>query len=462
MSELFERMRLMAIITKAIRGTQDVLPSESKKLQYVENAMLENAALFGYREMRTPVFEHTELFQRSVGDTTDVVQKEMYTFDDKGGRSITLRPEGTAGMVRALLEHGLYNDVLPQKVCYLTSCYRYEKPQAGRLREFHQFGIECFGTASPAADAEVIALASMIFVSLGITDLSLEINSIGCPDCRKKYHEALHKYFSAHIDELCETCRGRLDKNPMRILDCKSPVCSKIADGAPIILDYICDGCKEHFEKVKSFLRAENIEFKVNPHIVRGLDYYTRTVFEFVSNEIGAQGTVCGGGRYDGLVEQMGGPNLPSLGFAMGIERLLLLMKAQNCEVPAEDSCDIYFANLGENALDEIVRLANDMREEGFSVQYDLEGRSLKSQMKYADKLGAKYTVVIGDDEIKTGCVKIKNMKNRQQHEVKLDKIVSEFYNISIKNAADNLTDSINPFDTAGMDSIDKILGGKK
>ena len=308
----------MGNIITAIRGTQDVLPAQSYRWQYIEKTLLETAALFGYKELRVPVFEQTNLFQRSVGDTTDVVQKEMYTFEDKGGRSITLRPEGTAGAVRCLLEHGLYNEALPVKACYVLSCYRYEKPQAGRLREFHQFGVECFGAPNAAADAEVIAVGHYAFKRLGVTGLQLEINSIGCPECRKKYLEVLRQYFDSHKDTLCETCRGRLERNPMRILDCKSPICAEIAKDAPKMIDYICDECKDHFNGVTSRLDAIGVPYVINPTIVRGLDYYTRTVFEFVSTQIGAQGTVCAGGRYDGLVEEMGGPSLPSLGFAMG------------------------------------------------------------------------------------------------------------------------------------------------
>lgn len=422
----------MALITKAIKGTKDVLPKDVHKNQYIEATALDIASKFGYKEIRTPVFEHTELFQRGVGDTTDVVQKEMYTFDDKGGRSITLRPEGTAGAVRSYLENGLCNEALPQKVCYLISCYRYEKPQAGRLREFHQFGVECFGSASPLADAEIIALAKSLFDTLGVKDLNLEINSIGCPTCRAEYHKALKKYFSSRKDELCDTCKSRLDRNPMRILDCKSPICHEIAEGAPVVIDYLCDECKEHFENVQKYLKAQNIKYTINPQIVRGLDYYTKTVFEFVSNSIGAQGTVCGGGRYDGLVEELGGQHTPSLGFAMGIERLMLLMEAQGCEFPEAEKPDLFIVALGEKATLKAVEIAKDMREEGFSALLDLNQRSVRAQMKYADKLGAKFNVVIGDNEVEAKTAKLKNMQTGEETEINLDTFVSGFYSISL------------------------------
>lgn len=437
----------MALITKAIKGTKDVLPKEAYKNQYIEATVLDVAGRFGYKEMRTPVFEHTELFQRGVGGTTDVVQKEMYTFDDKGGRSITLRPEGTAGAARSFLENGLCNEALPQKICYLTSCYRYEKPQAGRLREFHQFGVECFGTSSPLADAEIISLAKTVFDELGIKDLSLEINSIGCPECRVKYHEALREYFSARKDELCDTCKERLDRNPMRILDCKSPVCSEIAQGAPVVLDYLCDDCREHFETVKKYLTAQNIDFTVNPQIVRGLDYYTKTVFEFVSNSIGAQGTVCGGGRYDGLVEELGGQKTPSLGFGLGLERLMLLMEAQSCEFPEDARPDLFIAALGEKATLKAIDIAKDMRAEGYSCLYDLNSRSLRAQMKYADKLNAKYTIVIGDSEVEEGVAKLKDMQTGEETEIALATFVSGYYSITLASQLDDLKINGEEFD---------------
>lgn len=401
----------MAEINKAPRGTADVLPADSADWQYVEDVMLRTAELYGFRELRTPVFEHTEVFTRSVGDTTDVVQKEMYTFEDKGGRSITLRPEGTAGAVRAIIEHGLTGEALPLKCSYLLSCYRYEKPQAGRLREFHQFGVECFGADQPAADAEIILLGAEILRRLSVKNVTLEINSIGCPVCRAEYHKALTAYFEGHKDRLCATCLDRLTRNPMRILDCKSPVCSEIAAGAPVMLEYLDEDCKAHFEQVQEHLNEVGLHYVINPRIVRGLDYYTRTVFEFVSGDIGAQGTVCAGGRYDGLVEQMGGPKLPSLGFALGIERLLLVMKAGGAPFPGQEPCAVYIAPLGDAAKLRATVLCANLRDCGISAQTDLTGRSVKAQMKYASKLGARFTLVIGDDELATGSALLRNMQ---------------------------------------------------
>ncbi|MDE6471034.1 MAG: histidine--tRNA ligase [Eubacterium sp.] len=441
----------MALVTKAIKGTKDVLPKDVHKNQYIEATALDIAEKFGYKEIRTPVFEHTELFQRGVGDTTDVVQKEMYTFDDKGGRSITLRPEGTAGAVRSYLENGLCNEALPQKVCYVGPCFRYEKPQAGRLREFHQFGVECFGTASPLADAELIALGKSIFDTLEVKDLSLEINSIGCPTCRAEYHKALKEYFSSRVDELCDTCRDRLDRNPMRILDCKSPVCSEIAKDAPVVIDYLCDECKEHFEKVQQYLKAMNIDFTINPKIVRGLDYYTKTVFEFISNSIGSQGTVAGGGRYDGLVDELGGQKTPSLGFAMGLERLMLLMEAQNAPFPDANVPDLFVVALGDKATLKAVEIVKDMRAEGFGALMDLNQRSVRAQMKYADKLGAKFNIVIGDNEVETGVAKLKNMTSGEETEIALDTFVSGFYNISLAEQLADLEINGEEFDFGSL-----------
>ena len=420
----------MQQLIKAPRGTQDALPDDIYKLQYIEECAREACRVFGYREIRTPVFENTELFNRSVGDTTDVVQKEMYTFNDKGGRSITLRPEGTAGAVRALLEHGLYNGPLPLKAYYLTSCYRYEKPQAGRLREFHQFGAECFGSQEPSADVEIIMLAKYMLDSLGIRGLRLTVNSIGCPTCRAKYNEALRAYFEARRGELCETCLSRLERNPMRILDCKSEICSKIGQNAPVMLDYLCEDCSGHFEKVKSQLDALGVKYEINPRIVRGLDYYTKTVFEFISDEIGAQGTVCGGGRYDGLVDELGGVHLPSLGFAMGIERLQIVMEKQCLFGESPKTCDLFLVSSGGKAHMECVRLASQLRGEGVSVQYDLTGRSVKAQMKYAGKLGAAYTCVIGDSELDSGTASVKNMDTGASNDVSVASFARDFVSL--------------------------------
>ncbi len=446
----------MALITKSIKGTQDVLPLQSYKNQFIEQTCLEIAANFGFREIRTPVFEHTELFQRGVGDTTDVVQKEMYTFSDKGDRSITLRPEGTAGAVRSYLEHGLYNEPMPQKMCYVTSCYRYEKPQAGRLREFHQFGIECLGAASPIADAEVISVASNIFDFLGVKGLKLEINSIGCPKCRAEYHKALHDYFDGHRDELCGTCLERLDRNPMRILDCKSPICSAIATDAPKVTDYLCDDCRSHFEAVQKYLKVMDIDFEVNPSIVRGLDYYSRTVFEFVSTQIGAQGTVCGGGRYDGLVEEIGGPHTPALGFGMGLERLMLLMEQQGLPFPEPEKCELYIASAGDDALEKAVQIASSLRNSGIHAEVDIVGRSVKAQMKYANKIGAKFTAVLGSNELETKTVKVKNMETGDEKELSLDDFELDFTHLSVSEA-------LKSFDDMKLDEtmdLDAILGG--
>lgn len=441
----------MALVTKAIKGTKDVLPKEVHKNQYIEATALDIAEKFGYKEIRTPMFEHTELFQRGVGDTTDVVQKEMYTFDDKGGRSITLRPEGTAGAVRSYLENGLCNEALPQKVCYVGPFFRYEKPQAGRLREFHQFGVECFGTASPLADAELISLGKSIFDTLEVKDISLEINSIGCPTCRAEYHKALKEYFSSRKDELCDTCRDRLDRNPMRILDCKSPVCSEIAKDAPVVLDYLCEECNEHFKKVQEYLKSMHIDYTINPKIVRGLDYYTKTVFEFITNSIGAQSAVAAGGRYDGLVDELGGQKTPSLGFAMGLERLMMLMEAQNAPFPDANVPDLFVVALGDKATLKAVEIVKDMRAEGFTALMDLNQRSVRAQMKYADKLGAKFNIVIGDNEVENGTAKLKNMNTGEETDIALETFVSGFYNISLSEQLADLEINGEEFDFGSL-----------
>lgn len=416
----------MANIT-APKGTADVLPSQSYKWQYIENTLRDIASRFDFKEARFPTFEHTELFQRGVGDTTDVVQKEMYTFEDKGGRSITLRPEGTASVARMVLEHGLYGGALPLKMYYVIPCFRYEKPQAGRLREFHQFGVELFGSYGYRADSEVIALGAQIFKEFGIGNIRLELNSIGCPTCRENYKKALREYYSQYKDELCETCLSRLDKNPLRLLDCKSPICSSFKGDAPSILDYLCEDCSEHFEGVKRGLDSFGIEYTVNPMIVRGLDYYNRTVFEFVSENIGAQGTVLGGGRYDGLSEDLGGSPLAGLGFGMGIERLLLLLESNGIEIPADKTPDIYIASIGEKAGDFAASLAQAIRAKGGAALSDINERSLKAQMKFAAKTGASYTAIIGDDEIASGNLTVKDMATGEQVTMTKDELINKF-----------------------------------
>ena len=429
----------MAENIKRPNGTEDVIPRDVHKWHTVEKIARETAESFGFGEIRFPTFENTDLFLRSVGETTDVVQKEMYTVMAKETK-FTLRPEGTAGAIRAMLQNSLLNEALPQRIFYLISCFRHERPQAGRLREFHQFGVEMAGSASPAADAEVISLGKKILDRLEIKNIVLNINSIGCPKCRAEYHKALKSFFSAREDELCDTCKERLVKNPMRLLDCKSPICQEIAKGAPLILDYLCEDCAYHFEKVKKYLTEMGIEYNVNPKIVRGLDYYTKTVFEFITTEIGAQGTVCGGGRYDGLIQQLGGQPTPALGMAMGIERLLLVMDKQNCDYLVPKKCDIYFATMGDAALEKAMELCRDLREYGYFADHDFMGRGLKAQMKYANKIGAAFTVVLGDNELAQNKARLKDMESGEEKEITLDdKFTGNFDSYYIDKMLSNL-----------------------
>lgn len=410
------------------KGTKDVLPQDSYKWQFIENAARDIAKVFSFKEIRTPVFEHTELFLRGVGETTDVVTKEMYTFEDKGGRSITLKPEGTAGVARMFIENGFASQPLPLKAFYLTPCYRYERPQAGRLREFHQFGIEAFGSAQPETDAEVIFAASSFLKKIGVTSTRLELNSIGCKSCRAEYNKALKDYFRPHLGEMCATCNERFEKNPLRMIDCKEEGCKKITANAPKILDYLCPDCKAHFEKVKSLLTGLGVEYVVNPDIVRGLDYYTRTVFEFVSTDIGAQGTVCGGGRYDGLIAELGGGNVPAIGFAAGLERLLLLMDNTGVQFPEKPVPQIYIAGIDEESRQKAFAIVNSLRQSGIAAECDLMGRSVKAQLKYADKIGAKYVTVLGGDELTNGVCKLKKMADGTEESVAITDI-SNFLN---------------------------------
>ncbi|MDO4944297.1 MAG: histidine--tRNA ligase [Ruminococcus sp.] len=442
----------MALITQRPKGTNDVVPAQAYKWHTVEKLVADTAEQYGFKEIRVPTFEDTGLFVRSVGETTDVVQKEMYSVTASGDAKFTLRPEGTAGTMRAMLENGIMNEGFPQKAYYILSCFRHEKPQAGRLREFHQFGCEMVGTASPRADAEVISLAKNVLDRLGLKNIQLNINSIGCPTCRAEYHKALKDYFSARQEELCDTCKGRLEKNPMRILDCKSPICQGIAKDAPLILDYLCGDCREHFEQLQKNLSVMGIEFEINPKIVRGLDYYTRTVFEFITTDIGAQGTVCGGGRYDGLIEQLGGQKTPALGFGMGLERLILTMEKQGCDFMEPKTCDLYIASMGETAADKAMALTMALRDEGYFVEYDLVGRGIKPQMKYADKIGAKFVLVLGDNEIDTGEAKLKNMATGEQTDIKLDNsFIDSFSNSLVCEMFKGLDDEM-----AGLLGADK------
>lgn len=407
------------------KGTKDVLPSEIFKWHFLENLFRKLTDRYGYTEIRTPTFEHTELFLRGVGDTTDIVNKEMYTFLDKGNRSITLKPEGTASVARCFVENNLGEASLPLKTFYFTPVFRYEKPQSGRLREHHQFGVEVFGAESYIADVEVIMLAKSVFDSLGVKNIELDINSIGCPVCRAEYNKALKDYFLKREEELCETCKERLTKNPLRILDCKSPVCKEVAKDAPKILNYLCDDCKTHMEKLTALLDELKVEYKINPFIVRGLDYYTKTVFEFVSKDIGAQGTVCGGGRYNGLIEEVGGKSTPAIGFGMGFERLILLLEAQGINLGERKVPLIYIASAGESEF--AFNLVQNLRNNDISADTDIVGRSLKAQMKYADKTGYIYVAVLGETEKTNGSFEVKNLKTGDNEIIKFNELVKYF-----------------------------------
>ncbi|HSQ89360.1 histidine--tRNA ligase [Romboutsia sp.] len=415
------------MLTKAPRGTKDITPKDSYKWNYVENKFREVCSLFGYEEMRTPVFEHTELFKRSVGDTTDIVQKEMYSFTDKGERDITLKPEGTAGVVRAFIENKLYADTQPTKLFYITPCFRYERPQAGRQRQFHQFGIEALGSDKPSIDAEVIALAVQFFNEVGLNDLAVSINSVGCPTCRAQYNDKLKEYLDKKSDILCETCLDRKDKNPMRVIDCKNPNCQENLQDIPFMIEHICDDCSTHFEKLQEYLREMEVNFVVDKSIVRGLDYYKKTAFEIISNDIGSQSTVCGGGRYDGLVEQLGGPKgVSGIGFGLGVERLLLTLENNNIEIENPQATDIYIATIGDEAKTKSFKLLKDLRYNHISAENDHLDRSVKAQFKYSDKINAKFTIVIGDDELANDSATLKNMATSEQITIKLSEIVKE------------------------------------
>ena len=412
------------MLTEAPKGTKDIYGSYMEEWQRVEQVMRELCSDFGIKEIRIPIFEHTELYLRGVGETTDIVQKEMYTFKDKADRSITLRPEGTAGVARSFIEHGMYNNPQPTRRFYIGPMFRYENTQKGRQRQFHQFGVEMLGSYSPALDAEAISVVAELLKRLGIKDVELRINSLGCNECRQRYNTALKEYIGSNIDKLCDDCKSRFDKNPLRVLDCKEESCQRIIAEAPVVLDYLDDECKEHFETVKAILDDMGIKYTVDEKIVRGLDYYTRTVFEFVANGIGAQGTVCGGGRYDNLIAECGGQPMGCAGFAVGIERLLLMLEAQNGEFKETNEMDIYIGSIGKEGLVKSQGIAYRMRSEGIKAEGDSVGRSVKAQMKYANKIGAKYSVILGDNEIAEDTANLKNMETGEQEQIKVSELV--------------------------------------
>lgn len=405
------------MLLQAPKGTKDMLPKDAYRWNYLKEKLKNIAAVYGCREIRTPVFEYTELFKRGVGETTDVVQKEMYTFNDKAGRSITLKPEGTSPAVRAFIEGRLFNEAQPTKMYYFTPVLRYENVQKGRLRQHHQFGVEVFGAKDASLDAEIVSIPYTVFKELGIKDVELNINSIGCPKCRKIYNEALKKYLKSRYDELCSTCKTRFEKNPLRILDCKEKKCKEIVKSAPVIIDYLCDECKDHFEDLKRYLKAMDIDFKVDPLIVRGLDYYSKTVFEFINNGI----TICGGGRYDYLIEEIGGPSMPAVGFGMGLERLLLTLEENNIEIPEEPYIDLYLGYIGEEAKIKSMKLAKALRNKEIKCELNHMNRNIKPQMKYANKINVKHVIILGENELQSGKANIKRMEDGTQIEVDIN-----------------------------------------
>ncbi len=408
------------------KGTKDVLPFESYKWHYVEDIVRKVAKNFGAEEIRTPTFEHTELFLRGVGDTTDIVNKEMYTFEDKGKRSITLKPEGTAGVARSFIENGLQNRAMPLKMYYITPVFRYERPQAGRLREHHQFGVEFYGAKGADIDAEVILLAYTVLTELGL-NVKLNINSMGCEKCRKDYNNALKEYLKDNYDNLCETCQTRYEKNPLRILDCKVDTCKELVKSAPMITDYLCDDCKAHFEKLKTLLDVAGLEYNVNPLIVRGLDYYTKTVFEFITTDLGSQGTVCGGGRYDNLIKQLGGGDVAGAGFGMGLERILMLMEAKGIEIKEPAPCKLFVATLGDEAYKKAFQIVSALRQKGVHADLDHMDRSIKAQFKYSDKIKAEYVATIGESELNEGFVTLKKMSDGSTEKIAIDDLLTRF-----------------------------------
>ncbi len=415
------------MLTSAPRGTKDIMPSEVNNWRYLEGVVRDICAKYGYKEIRTPVFEHTELFQRGIGDTTDVVEKEMYTFTDRGNRSITLRPENTASAVRAYVEHKLSKDEAATKFFYIGSMFRYDRPQAGRLREFHQFGIEALGVPGPNVDAEIILLAVQVLETLGLKDLKLKVNSVGCPNCRPGHRIKLQEFFKPNFDVLCADCKSRYDRNPLRLLDCKVPKCQEVGVGAPSLEECLCEDCKAHFEGVKELLTAAGIDYEVDHNLVRGLDYYTKTAFEIQYSPLGAQSAVCGGGRYDGLVQEISGDEArPGIGFAMGMERVLLALEKQNLLPEFDESIDAFVVVPKQELFTLAFKTVMELRRAGAKVEYDYETKSMKSQMKKANKAQAKFTVIFGEDEVSRGCVTLKDMSNSEQKEVAIAELIQE------------------------------------
>ena len=417
------------MLTSVPRGTKDILPSEVDAWRYVEGILRDLCRCFGFKEIRTPVFEHTELFQRGIGDTTDVVEKEMYTFIDRGKRSITLRPENTASAVRAFIEHKMYAEPDPAKLFYIGPMFRYDRPQAGRQRQFHQFGVELLGAPGPNADAEIILLAVQILQKLGLKDLQLKINTVGCPECRPAYRQKLQDYYRPHLEELCEDCRSRFDRNPMRILDCKNEKCHALAAGAPKLAECLDEGCKEHFARVQELLTASGVDFVIDPTLVRGLDYYTRTAFEIQYTPLGAQSAVLGGGRYDGLVEEVGGPATPGIGFAMGMERVILALESQNLLPASDDTIDVFAVAPKPEAAALAFTTVEKLREAGVCAAYDYQQRSMKAQMKAANRLNAKFVLIFGEDELSRNMVTLRDMttedKDNNQREIPIAEIIT-------------------------------------
>lgn len=416
------------MLTTGPRGTKDILPGVIEQWRYVEETARKVCDLYGYKEIRTPVFEHTELFLRGIGETTDVVEKEMYSFVDRGKRNITLRPENTAAAVRSYLEHKLYADQALNKLFYIGPMFRYDRPQAGRYRQFHQFGVEALGQQDAAVDAEVILLAAQFLRTLGLEELTLYLNSVGCPKCRPVYREKLQAFLRGKLADLCLDCQSRYDRNPMRILDCKNERCASLSEGAPEMADCLCDGCKDHFAELKAFLQAAGVSFTLNSRLVRGLDYYTKTAFEIQYAPLGAQSAVCGGGRYDGLVEECGGSHTPAIGFAIGVERVLLALEKQGLLPEFKEGLDALVMPLGQEARRVAFKLLCSLREKGLKADMDFAGRSLKAQMKQANKLAARFAVIIGEDEVKESVAVLRNLQSGEQEKAALDEVVKKLY----------------------------------